>query len=104
MLRRLETCFFVLALALFVAVKGRCGYTIWHQPSFDEIPPGYVSICGSRISPTLYQCWLIGGLVILICRLLSAVRSGGLRGYGSSLGINQSLWHQWSHMPALVLL
>ncbi len=104
MLRRLETCFFVLALALFVAVKGSCVYTIWHQPSFDEIPPGYVSICGYRISPTLSQCWLIGGLFILIFRLLKAVRSGGLHGDRTSLRINKSLLHQWAWLLALVLL
>jgi|GraSoi2013_115cm_1033766.scaffolds.fasta_scaffold06673_4 hypothetical protein len=104
MLRRLETCFFLLALALFVAVEGSCVYTIWHQPSFCEIPPGSVSICGYRISPTLSQCWLIGGVFILIFRLLKAVRSGGFHGDRTSLRINKSLLHHWPWLLALVLL
>src|SRR5260370_2192516 len=103
MLRRLESCFFLLALALFVAVEGSCVYTIWHQPSFCEIPPGSVSICGYRISPTLSQCWLIGGVFILIFRLLNAVRSGGFHGDRTSLRINKSLFHHWPCLLSLVL-
>src|SRR5258708_36860836 len=104
MLRRLESCFFLLALALFVAVEGSCVYTIWHQPSFCEIPPGSVFICGYRISPTLSQCWLIGGVFILIFRLLKALRSGGLHGARTSLRINTSLLHHWPCLLALALL
>src|SRR5260370_3880145 len=104
MLRRLEAWFFVLALALCVAVEGSCVYTIWHQPSFYEIPAGSVSIRGYRISPTLSQCWLIGGVFILIFRLLKAVRSGGFHGDRTSLRINKSLLHHWPWLLALVLL
>src|SRR6266850_2100876 len=104
MLRRLETCFFLLALALFVAVEGSCVYTIWHQPSFHKIPPGSVSICGYWISFTIPRCWLIGGVFMLIFRLLKAVRSGGFQGDRTSLRINKSLLHHWPWLLALVLL
>src|SRR5260370_26899191 len=104
MLRRSETCFFLLALALFMAVEGSCVYTIWHQPSFCEIPPGSVSICGYRISPTLSQCWLIGGVFILIFWLLKAVRSGGFQCDRTSLRINKSLLHNLPWLPPLFLL
>lgn len=104
MLRRLETCFFLLALALFVAVEGSCVYTIWHQPSFYEIPPGSVSICGYRISPTLSQCWLIGGLFILIFRLLKAVRSGGFHGESHVSKDQQIVVASVGWLLALVLL
>src|SRR5260370_33633999 len=92
MLRRLETCFFLLALALFVAVEGSCVYTIWHQPSFYEIPPGSVSIRGYRISPTLSQCWLIGGAFILIFRLPTSFRPADSLGVGPSSGSNKALF------------
>lgn len=104
MLLRLETCFFVLALAFLVAVEGSCVYTIWHHPSFHKIPPRSVSICGYWISFTIPRCWLIGGLLMLIFRLLKAVRSGGIHGDRTSLRISKSLLRQWTWLLALVLL
>jgi len=104
MLLRLETCFYVLALAFLAAVEGNWIYTIWHHPSFQNIPPGSVSICGYWISFTIPRCWLIGGVFMLIFRLLKAVRSGGFQGDRTSLRINKSLLHQWAWLLALVLL
>ncbi len=98
MLLRLETRFFVLALAFLPALEGSCIYTIWRHPSFQNIPPGSVSICGYWISPTFPQCWLIGGLFILIFRIPNAVRSGRL------LTIDKSLLRQWAWLFALALL
>ena len=104
MLLRLETCFYVLALAFLAAVEGNCIYTIWHHPSFQNIPPGSVSICGYWISPTLPQCWLIGGLFSLIFRMLNAVRSGRLHDNRTSLTIDKSLLRQWTWLCALTSL
>jgi hypothetical protein len=104
MLLRLETCFFVLALAFLVVVEGSCVYTIWHHPSFQTIPPRSISTCGYWISPTLPQCWLIGGLFILILRMLNAVRSGRLRDNRTSLTVDKSLLRQWIWLFALALL
>src|SRR5258708_35356031 len=95
MLRRLETRFFVLALAFLAAVEGSCIYTIWRHPSFQNIPPGSASICGYWISPTLPQFWLIGGLFIPLFRLLKAVRFCGFHGERTSLRMNKSLLRQW---------
>ena len=104
MLRGLETRFFVLALALLVAVEGGCVYGIRHHPSFRKISPGSISICGYWISPILSQCWLIGGLFILSVRLLNAVRSGGFHGDRTSLRINKLLLRQWTWLSGLALL
>ncbi len=95
MLLRLETCFFVLALAFLVA---------WRHPSCQTIPPRSVSICGYWISPTLPQCWLIGGLFILIFRMLNAVRSGRLHENGTYLTVDKSLLRQWTWLFGLALL
>lgn len=93
-----------MALALFAAVEGSCVYTIWRHPSFHKIPPGPVSICGYWISPTLPQCWLIGGLFILIFRLLKTALSGRLHDDRTSLRIDNPLLRHWTWLLAMVLL
>ncbi len=104
MLRQLETCCFVLAIVLVVAMEASCVHAIWCHPSLHRLPAVSVSIYGCWISPTLPQCWLIGGLFMLIFRLLKAVRSGGFHGDRTSLRINKSLLRQWTWLLVLVLL
>src|SRR5260370_19160341 len=73
MLRQLETCCFVLAIVLVVAMEASCVYAIWFHPSLHRLPTVALPIYGYWMSPTLPQCWLIGGLLILIYRLIEAV-------------------------------
>jgi len=104
MLRQLETCCFVLAIVLVVAIEASCVYAICCHPSLHRLPTVAVPIYGYWMSPTLPQCWLIGGLLILIYRLIEAVLP--LRAHGSSGsrvdGI--SLLRQWTWLIALAVM
>jgi hypothetical protein len=104
MLRQLETCCFVLAILLVVAVEASCIHAIWCHPSLHRLPAVSVPIYGYWISPTLPQCWLIGGLFFLIYRLIEAVLPLRARGSSGSRVDGIFLLRQWTCLIALAVM
>ena len=104
MLRVLETCCFVLAIVLVVAIEASCVYAIWFHPSLHTLSAVAVPIYGYWMSPTLPQCWLIGGLLILIYRLIEAVLPPRTRDSSGSPVNGKSLLRQWTWLIALAVM
>ena len=104
MLRQLETCCFVLAIVFVVAIEASCVYAIWFHPSLHRRPTLAVPIDGYWMSPTLPQCWLIGGLLILICRLIEAVLPPRTLDSSGALVNGKSLLGQWTWLIALAVM
>ncbi len=104
MLRQLETCCFVLAIVLVVAIEASCVYAIWFHPSLHRLPTVALPIYGYWMSPTLPECWLIGGLLILIYRLIEAVLPPRTRDSSGSLVNGKSLLGQWTWLIALAVM
>jgi hypothetical protein len=104
MLRQLETCCFVLAIVLVVAIEVSCVYAIWFHPSLHRLPTVSVPIYGYWMRPTLPQCWLIGGLLILIYRLTEAALPLRTRDSSGSRVNGNSLLRQWTWLIALAVM
>ena len=104
MLRQLETCCFVLAIVLVVAMEASCVHAIWCHPSLHRLPAVSMPIYGYWISPTLPQCWLIGGLLFLIYRLIEAVLRLRARDNSGPRVNGKSLLRQWTWLIALAVM
>ncbi len=104
MLRQLETCCFVLAIVLVVAMEASCVHAIWCHSSLHRLPAVSMPIYGYWISPTLPQCWLIGGLLFLIYRLIEAVLRLRARDNSGSRVNGKSLLRQWTWLIALAVM
>jgi hypothetical protein len=104
MRHKIEICCLVLTVVVVVAVEAACIYAICYRPSLHKLPAVSVPSYGYWISPTLPQCWILGGVLVLLYRLIPpAALRRGLTSRGNWVN-RKLLMRHWALLIALAIM